>query len=147
MTAITRRHATPLQKLSILKKIQISEPDITYRTDQSLTHQNAHQNSIPLPFLMLNKDCMGNSAYSYSQHKDKNGKKKFLLKIATVLCPANSQFFHSSSTTEYYMCLRINISVRLCYLIEKRQKIIQHSTLSFAHCKTKTNPRSPTMVV
>lgn len=86
VTAITRRHTTPLQKLSILKKKKKSEPGITQRTDQSLTHQNAHQNahqnSIPLSFLILNKDPMGTSAYcSYSQDKGKNGKEKFLLKL------------------------------------------------------------------
>lgn len=37
--------------------------------------------------------------YSYSQHKDKNDKKKFLLTTATVLYPANSQSSHSSSST------------------------------------------------
>lgn len=64
------------------KKTKISEPDTIYRTDQSLTHQN----SIPLSFLILNKDPMGTSAYcSYSQHKDKNAKKKFLLKTASFV--------------------------------------------------------------
>lgn len=131
------------------KKPIISESDIIYWTDQAFKHQNAHQNSIPLTFLILKKTSLWGPLLTIliTSTKIRMVRKSFSWQepqFCTLLIL--SSYAHQASP-EYFICLGTSISARPYSFTGKRKKIIPHSPLSFAHCKTKTNPNHQLKVV